>query len=82
MVKRVDRSEDRNLMIQVDGEEKGGIVIPEIRDSDNSVIIVMKVGLKHTTGLHWHERKDGKSSQLVKTQSSCPRPATSSIWLT
>lgn len=59
MVRRVDRTEHRSLMIQVDGEEKGGVQIPETRDSDQSVVLVMKTGLTQTTGLHWHERKDG-----------------------
>lgn len=38
---------------------EGGVEIPEVRDSDYSVTLVLRVGTTATTGMHWHEKKTG-----------------------
>ncbi|KAI0549145.1 hypothetical protein F4679DRAFT_547695 [Xylaria curta] len=48
----------RLILIKEDGIERGGIEVPETRDTDRSVTIIIKPGARYTTGLHWHERKN------------------------
>lgn len=40
--------------------DEGGVEIPEVRDGNYSVTLLLRVGTTTTTGLHWHERKTGK----------------------